>query len=123
METGATTLDIQKKYSSRALIVSIAAALFFLGLGYKDMCRGVVLGGVFSAINFSLMGQLLQYRLVHQRKIAVRRALISMALRYTLLAIPLIVAVRSDRFSVTATVVGIFMVQLVIMIEHGSRFL
>ncbi len=123
METNATTLDIQKKYGSRALILAIAAGLFFLGMGHKDVCRGIVLGGVFSALNFALMGQLLQYRLSHQRKIAVRRSLMSMALRYILLAIPLVVAVRSDRFGIAATVVGIFMVQLVIMLEHGSRFL
>jgi hypothetical protein len=48
---------------------------------------------------------------------------VALLLRYALLAIPLILAVRSDRFNFPATAVGIFMVQLVIMIEHGSRLI
>jgi hypothetical protein len=40
-----------------------------------------------------------------------------------LLAVPLIIAVQSDRFNLSATVVGIFMVQLVILIEHGYRLI
>ena len=47
----------------------------------------------------------------------------ALLLRYALLAIPLILAVRSDRFNFPATAVGVFMVQLVIIIEHGSRLI
>ncbi len=123
METGTTVLDIQKRYGSRALVLSIGAGLLFLGLGQKEICRGLVLGGVFSAINFALMGQLLHYRLVHNRKAAARRSFISLMLRYVLLAVPLILAVQSDRFSLPATIVGIFTVQLVILIEQATRML
>ncbi len=123
METDTTVLDLQKKYSSRALMLAIGAGLLFLVLGQKGICRGLVLGGVFSAINFALMGQTLRYRLSNNRKAATLRSLISLLSRYLLLAIPLVVSVRSDRFNFPATVVGIFMVQLVIMIEHGSRLI
>jgi len=123
METGTTVLDTQKKYGSRALMLARGAGLLFLALGQKEICRGLVLGGVFSAVNFALMGQLLRYRISGNRKVATRRSLASMLLRYVLLAIPLILSVRSDRFNFPATVVGIFMVQLVILIEHGSRLI
>jgi len=123
MVTGTTVLDTQKKYGSRALVLSIGAGLLCLALGHRSICRGLVLGGVFSAINFALMGQLLRYRLIDNRKAAVRRSFFSLLLRYLLLAIPLVVAVQSDRFNFPATVVGIFMVQLVILIEHGSRLI
>ena len=123
METGTTVLDTQKKYGSRALMLAIGAGLLFLALGQKEICRGLVMGGVFSAVNFALMGQLLRYRISGNRKVATRRSLASMLLRYVLLAIPLILSVRSDLFNFPATVVGIFMVQLVIMIEHGSRLI
>jgi hypothetical protein len=123
METITTVLDIQKRYGSRALIFSIGAGLLCLALGHKDMCRGVVLGGVFSAINFALMGQLLHYRLMDNRKTAIRRSFVSLLLRNAILAIPLILAVQSERFNFPATVVGIFMVQLVILIEQGSRLI
>jgi hypothetical protein len=123
MGTGTTVLDIQKKYASRALLLSIGAGLLFLAAGQKSLCRGVVLGGVFSAINFALMGQLLRYRFSDTRKAAARRSFYSLVLRYLLLAVPLIIAVQSDRFNLSATVVGIFMVQLVILIEHGYRLI
>ena len=123
METGTTVLDTQKKYGSRALILAIGLGLLFLGMGQKEVCRGLILGGVFSAINFALMGQMLRYRLSSNRKVAAGRSLATLILRYLLLAVPLIISVQSDRFSVSATVVGIFLVQLVIMIEHGSRLI
>jgi hypothetical protein len=123
METGTTVLDVQKKYGSRALILSIGAGLLFLSIGQKEVCRGLVLGGVFSAVNFALMGQLLRYRLIDNRKVAIRRSLVALLLRYLLLAIPLVLAVQSERFSFPATAVGIFMVQLVILIEQGSRLI
>jgi hypothetical protein len=123
METDTTVLDVQKKYASRALILAIGAGLLCLSIGQKEMCRGLVLGGVFSAINFALMGQFLRYRLDNNRKAATRRSLIALLMRYLLLAIPLVLAVQSERFNFPATVVGIFMVQLVILIEQGSRFI
>ena len=88
METGTTVLDVQKKYGSRALVLAIGAGLLFLGLGQKDVCRGLVLGGVFSAINFALMGQLLRYRLADNRKAAAQRSFAALMLRYLLLAVP-----------------------------------
>jgi hypothetical protein len=123
METGTTVLDVQKKYGSRALMLAIGAGLLFFVMGQKGICRGLVLGGVFSAVNFALMGQMLRHRLSDNRKAATRRSLVALLLRYALLAIPLILAVRSDRFNFPATAVGIFMVQLVIIIEHGSRLI
>lgn len=123
METGTTVLDIQKKYGSRAMVLSIGAGLLFFAVGQKEICRGLVLGGVFSSVNFVLMGQLLRYRFIDNRKAAIRRSLFSLLLRYLLLAIPLVLAVHSERFNLPATVVGIFMVQLVILIEHGSRLI
>ncbi len=123
METGTTVLDTQKKYGSRALILAIGAGLLFLGMGQKEICRGLILGGVFSAVNFALMGQMLRYRLSDNRKAATGRSFSALIFRYLLLAVPLIISVRSDRFYFPATVVGIFMVQLVIIIEHGSRLI
>ena len=117
-----TVHDVEKKYGSRALLLAIGAGLLFLAIGQKAICRGLVLGGLFSTINFVLMGQMLQYRLSDNRRKSALKSLLGLALRYGVLAIPLILSVRSDRFDLAATVVGIFMVQLVILIEHGTRF-
>jgi hypothetical protein len=121
MEAGPAVFDTQKKYGSRALILAIGAGLLFLAMGQKEICRGLVLGGVFSAVNIALMGQSLRYRLSDNRKTAVRRSFFALLWRLAILAIPLFLAVRSERFDFVATVVGIFMVQLVIMIEQCAR--
>jgi hypothetical protein len=42
----------------------------------------------------------------------------SILVRYLLLAIPLIAAVKYEQFHLAATILGIFMIQLVIMAEH-----
>jgi hypothetical protein len=123
METDTTVLDIQKRYGSRAMTLSICIALLFVLLGYKDVCRGLVLGGLFSTLNFVLMGQFLRYRLDNNRKSGTKKALIALLIRYVILAIPIVISVRSNKYNLPATVVGIFMVQLVIMIENGSRLL
>jgi hypothetical protein len=61
---------------------------------------------------------------VDNRKVGSKAVLISLLVRYMLLAIPLVIlSDQSERFNLPATVVGIFMVQLVIMIEHGSRLI
>ena len=114
--------EVEKKYGSRALLLAIGVGLLFLVLGQKAVCRGLVLGGLFSTINFVLMGQMLQYRLSDNRRRSALKSFLALALRYAVLAIPLILSVRSERFDLAATVVGIFMVQLVILIEHGARF-
>ena len=123
MKTDTTVLDVQKKFGSRALVLAIGVGLIFLAAGHKEICRGLVLGGVFSTINFALMGQFLHYRMDANRKAAARRSLIALLVRYVLLAVPLVVAVQSERFNLPATIVGIFMVQLVILIEQGTRLI
>jgi hypothetical protein len=123
MKTATTVLEVQKRYGSRALMLSIGIGLGALAIGYREICRGVVLGGVFSALNFALMGQLLRYRLQENRKAAAVRSFTALLFRYALLAIPLILAVQSERFNLPATIVGIFMVQLVILFEQGSRLI
>jgi hypothetical protein len=43
----------------------------------------------------------------------------SIIIRYSLLAIPLIAAVKYEQFNLVAAVLGIFMIQLVILAEHA----
>jgi hypothetical protein len=42
----------------------------------------------------------------------------SIIIRYLLLAVPLIVAVKYEQFDLVAAVSGIFMIQIVILAEH-----
>ena len=52
----------QKKYGSRAIWIAIAIGLCFVLVGHKSVGKGLVLGTIFSVINFVLIGQFLPLR-------------------------------------------------------------
>ena len=114
-----TTNHVQKKYSSLALTFSIGAALLFILMGYKPAGKGLLLGAIFSVINFILMGKSIALSFGRSKAKTVSFSMGSILIRYLLLAIPLIVAVKYEQFNLVATIVGIFMIQLVILSEHA----
>ncbi len=113
----------QKKYASRALILSIIVGLFFILMGQKSIGKGLVLGTVFSVLNFILMGQSIRWKLGRSKAKTLSIAMGSIFFRYLLLAIPLIVAIRFEQFNLVAAVLGIFMIQLVILADHIRTFI
>jgi len=110
--------QLQRRYGSRAITWAVIGALIFLLFGLKPISRGLVLGALFSVINFVLIGQLLPRKLGKTRGRLYLFSLGSTALRFLLLSLPLILAVKSMRFDFVATVAGIFMVQIVILVDH-----
>jgi hypothetical protein len=107
----------QKKYGSRAMIVAIVVAFLLILVDLKPVGKGLVLGTIFSIINFVLIGQTLPMRLSKSKRGAFFLSLTSMMLRYAILAIPLVVAVKFEQFELAAAILGIFMVQLTILAE------
>jgi hypothetical protein len=108
----------QKKYATRAMTVGICVALVLILSGYKALGKGVMLGALFSVINFVLIGETLPLRIGKSRKQATAVSLGSILLRYAIMALPLIIAATMETFDFAATAVGIFMVQLVVLSEH-----
>jgi Ca2+/Na+ antiporter len=117
-----TLRQVQKKYGSRAMLIAITVGLAFILAGYKPIGKGVVLGTLFSILNFVLMGETLPLKLVSSKRKASLLSFISICFRYALLAVPLIVAVKMPQIDLAATVIGIFMVQLILLVEHGYRY-
>jgi hypothetical protein len=113
----------QKKYTSRAMVVGICIALVLILAGYRTLGKGLILGAVFSVINFVLIGEILPLSIGKSRKQATAFSLGSIILRYAILALPLIIAAKGQSFHFAATAVGIFMVQLVILSEHVWKML
>jgi hypothetical protein len=110
--------ETQKKIGSRSLAIAVVFGLILVLLGQKTLAKGLVLGSLFSVFNFVLMGQLLPLLLAPSRRQSILISFGSILGRYFLLAIPLLVAVKMTDFDFWATVLGIFMVQIVIMGEH-----
>ncbi len=115
---GAPDRVLQKKYGSRAMAVAIVVGLFFIAGGYKPLAKGLVLGSLFSVINFVIMGETLPSRLGKSRRGSFVASLGSIFFRYVLMAVPLIVAIRMEQVDLVTTVVGLFMIQVVILADH-----
>ena len=108
----------QKKYGSRAMIIAIIAGFFLILAGQKAIGKGLILGTVFSVINFVMIGQTLPLRLSQTKRKTFLFSLGSITFRYTLLAVPLILAIKFDQFDLPAAICGIFMIQLVILADY-----
>ena len=113
--------EVQRRYCSAALAAAILLALAFVLAGMKPAGKGLVLGALFSILNFILMGQALPLRLGRTRNGSIAVSFGSIGFRYLILAIPLILALRFDAFHPAATVVGIFMIQIVILADHFTK--
>ena len=113
----------QALYGRRALVVAIVCASCLLVLGFKPMGKGLVLGTLFSILNFVLIGQALPLQLGHAKGKTIAIALCSIGARFSLMAVPLIVAIKIDAVNLPATIVGLFMIQVVILVEQSWRFL
>jgi hypothetical protein len=90
----------------------------FILAGHKPVGKGLILGAFFSVLNFIVMAKSIVLTFGRSKRQLFSISLISILARYILLAIPLIAAVKFEQFNLVATIVGIFMIQLVILAEH-----
>ena len=100
------------------MMAAIIIGLVFIIAGQKPTGKGLILGTIFSVINFILIGEILPMRIGKSRAKTFFFSLSSMLFRYVLLAIPLIVAIKFRQFNLAATISGIFMIQVMIFGEH-----
>jgi len=111
----------QKKYGSLAISIAIFAGFPLILLSLQPIGKGLILGTLFSILNFVLMGETLPRRLGVSRKKATLLSGASILLRYALLAIPLAVSIKMPQFNLVATIFGLFMIQIVLMAEQVGR--
>ena len=110
--------QIQKKYAYGAMTVAIIAGLFLVLAGQRPIGKGLVLGAIFSVINFILIGETLSMRIGKSKWKTYNSVFTSILFRYSLLAVPLILAVKIEQFNLFSTILGIFMIQVVILADH-----
>ena len=108
----------QKKYCSRAIMAAIFAGLVFILAGQEPIGKGLILGTIFSIINFIVMGEMLPLKIGKSKNKTFFLSLASIFSRYVLLAIPLLIAFKFDQYNLISVVIGIFMVQLFILAEQ-----
>ena len=108
----------QKKITQQALWLSIIVGLVFIVLGYKPVGKGIILGTLFSVLNFIFMAKSIGYKFGRSKRQIFSISIGSIIFRYMLLAIPLITAVKFEQFNLAAVIVGVFMIQIVILAGH-----
>ncbi|MFW5936772.1 MAG: ATP synthase subunit I [Desulfosalsimonas sp.] len=111
---------VEKKYCARAIKTSVFLALVLVLLSMAPIAKGLVMGTLFSIINFILMGASLPKRIGTSRKRAPVISGISILVRYAILAVPLAIAVQSAQFNLAATVGGLFMIQIQILLDYTA---
>jgi hypothetical protein len=110
--------EIQKRICSWALSGALIVAALFLILGEKAVAKGLVLGTCFSIVNFVLLGKSIPMMLGQTRARANVIGFGSMLARYGVLAIPIVMAVQWASFDLIAVIVGVFAVQMIILLDH-----
>jgi len=97
---------------------ALMLAIFFIIIHERAIAKGLILGTCFSIINFVMLGKSIPMTLGRSRARASMVGLASILSRYVVLAIPMIVAIKSVSFNFVAVVVGIFAVQIVTLIDY-----
>ena len=109
---------VQKRFCSWAMTVAIFVAIGFIVCGEKAMAKGLIMGTFFSVFNFILMGRSISIILGKSRIKARFIGLASILSRFLLLAIPLIIAIKSVYFDFLSVIIGIFAVQIIIFFYY-----
>ena len=109
--------DTQKKFGSRAMVTAVMLGFALILAGFQAWGKGLVLGTIFSVLNFVLMGELLPMRLNRSKRRASVVSLVSIFIRYALLAVPLILTFKFESFNLWAVIAGLFMIQFMILTD------
>lgn len=111
-------MKIQKRTITFVLTLAVVVGGVLLLLGQNALAKGLLLGSLFSVLNFFLIALFLPLQIGPGRSRSTFISLASLCLRFILMAIPLIVAAKTTQFEITSTIVGLFMVQIVILVDQ-----
>ena len=110
--------QVQRSVCSWATLFAVVVALLFVVFQEKAMAKGILLGTLFSILNFILLGKSIPLTLGQTRTKSGMIGLVSIFGRYALLAIPMVIAIKSSSINFVAVVVGIFAVQIVTLFQY-----
>ena len=108
---------VQKRLCSRAIWSALIIAIVFICIHENAWAKGLLLGTLFSITNFILLGKTIPITLGHSRSRSGLIGFASILIRFSLLAIPMVVAIKSSSFDFVAVVAGIFSVQIVTLVD------
>jgi hypothetical protein len=107
-----------KKICTWSITCSTAIAVICLLFQQTAVAKGLVIGAIFSVINFVLLGQTIPMTLYKSRAKAGMIGFSSILGRYVLLAVPLIIGIKLPSFSFVAVVIGVFSIQITTLVSY-----
>ena len=110
--------QVQQRYCVAALLIAAVVSALAMAAGFRALGKGLVLGTIFSVVNFTAMAALLPLQFHPNRNKSAIMSMGSILLRFSLMAIPLIIALKSSQFALSTVVAGLFGVQLTILGDH-----
>jgi ATP synthase protein I len=114
---------LQKRYCGGALSLAVVLSLVVYLAGWPTVTRGLLLGALFSALNFALLGKTMAQKLAGSHR---RNTLIAIAAqvgRYLLWGVPVVMAVKMPPVDLPATIAGLFMVPIFIIADSVFNLL
>lgn len=117
-ETDKSLIAVQKRYASMTFIGAMSLGGTLIILGFAPLGKGLILGALFSIVNFALMAIALPYRLGSNRSHSFWVSLTSICCRFAIMAIPLTVAIKYPHIAVSTVALGLFAVPLCIIGER-----
>ncbi len=110
--------EIRKRYSLFALLLFFAVSSVCLGLGLEEAAKGLALGALFSVLNFFIMAELLPLQIGKGKRARIILNMGTLIGRYFILAIPLVISLKSGNINFAAVMVGIFAIQISILLDN-----
>ena len=106
-----------KKICTWSITYSAAIAVICLLLQQTAVAKGLIIGAIFSVINFVLLGQTIPMTLFKSRAKAGMIGFSSILGRYVLLAVPLIIGIKLPSINFVAVVIGVFAIQITTLVS------
>lgn len=108
----------EKRYCSSALVAAITIGGVLMICGLTALGKGLIMGCLFSIVNFIALGGTIPLRMGSAGKTAFAIAAGSLGARMVLMALPMVIAIKTTEFHLVTTVIGLFLVQLSILADH-----
>ena len=107
-----------KKICTWSITYSTAIAAICFLFQQTAVAKGLIVGAIFSVINFVLLGQTIPMTLFKSRAKAGIIGFSSILGRYVLLAVPLIIGIKLPSINFVAVVIGVFAIQITTLVSY-----
>lgn len=113
-----TLKQTRNRYCSAAMTAAIVIGLGLIIADMRPMGKGLILGTLFSVFNFILMAQTLPMRMAPTKGKTLFYSLFSICFRFSLMAVPLIIALKVENFALIGVLIGLVAIQIMILADH-----